>query len=141
MRSRAHAWRLIVLIGIGAALKSPTDRRRALLAIASMSLTAARPAAAADGRAVFEASCAACHEGGKNVVARGLTLDRAALSANGYADADAVAGIVRAGKRQMPGFGAECAPKPACTFGPRLSEEAVSAVAAFVDARADDGRW
>mmetsp|Transcript_11894 Transcript_11894/g.35456 ORF Transcript_11894/g.35456 Transcript_11894/m.35456 type:complete len:199 (+) Transcript_11894:100-696(+) len=98
-------------------------------------------ASARDGAAIFEASCAACHAGGGNIVQRGKTLDRAALTANGIGDVDAIATLVSLGKRQMPGFGEACAPKPACTFGPRLAEDDVRAVAAWVNDRADDGQW
>ena len=59
----------------------------------------------ADGAVLFEAKCAACHAGGGNVVARGKTLDRAALTANNV-DIEA---IVTMGKNQMPGFGEACA--------------------------------
>ena len=45
------------------------------------------------------------------------------------------------GKNQMPGFGEACAPKPACTFGARLSDADIAEVSKWVDARADDGKW
>ena len=92
----------------------------------------------ADGAVLFfEAKCAACHAGGGNVVARGKTLDRAALTANNVD----IATIVTMGKNQMPGFGEACAPKPACTFGARLSDADIAEVSKWVDARADDGKW
>merc|ERR1719440_1013026 len=72
-----------------------------------------------------------------NVVARGKTLDRAALTANNVD----IATIVAMGKNQMPGFGEACAPKPACTFGARLSDADIAEVSKWVDARADDGKW
>ena len=92
----------------------------------------------ADGAVLFEAKCAACHAGGGNVVARSKTLDRAALTANNVED---IATIVTMGKNQMPGFGEACAPKPACTFGARLSDADIAEVSKWVDARADDGKW
>ena len=95
-----------------------------------------RPALA-DGAVLFEAKCAACHAGGGNVVARGKTLDRAALTANNVD----IATIVTMGKNQMPGFGEACTPKPACTFGARLSDADIAEVSKWVDARADDGKW
>lgn len=132
-----------LLCGTCSALQVPTDRR-SVLALASLvavpASLAPAPSSAEDGAKLFEASCTACHAGGGNVVARGKTLDRAALLANGY-DVDGIAAIVRDGRKQMPGYGETCSPKPACTFGPRLSEESIRAVAAFVDARADDGKW
>mmetsp|Transcript_2712 Transcript_2712/g.6472 ORF Transcript_2712/g.6472 Transcript_2712/m.6472 type:complete len:147 (+) Transcript_2712:71-511(+) len=113
--------------------------RRAIASLAllsALSTLSPRPAMA-DGAVLFEAKCAACHAGGGNVVARGKTLDRAALTANNV-DIEA---IVTMGKNQMPGFGEACAPKPACTFGARLSDADIAEVSKWVDARADDGKW
>ena len=113
--------------------------RRAIASLAllsTLSTLSPRPALA-DGAVLFEAKCAACHAGGGNVVARGKTLDRAALTANNV-DIEA---IVTMGKNQMPGFGEACAPKPACTFGARLSDADIAEVSKWVDARADDGKW
>ena len=107
-------------------------------AIASLTLTLATAPAFADGAVLFETKCAACHAGGGNVVARSKTLDRAALTANNALDIEA---IVTLGKNQMPGFGAACAPKPACTFGARLSDADIAEVSKWVGARADDGKW
>ena len=124
-----------------AALHAPHAGARLAALCLACGLAAAAPAGAADGGAIFEAKCAACHAGGGNIVARGKTLDRAALAANGVDGPAAVADVVSRGRRQMPGFGEACAPKAACTFGPRLDDAAVAAVAAWVDARADDGAW
>ena len=113
--------------------------RRAIASLAllsTLSTLSPRPALA-DGAVLFEAKCAACHAGGGNVVARGKTLDRAALTANNVD----IATIVTMGKNQMPGFGEACAPKPACTFGARLSDADIAEVSKWVDARADDGKW
>ena len=113
--------------------------RRAIASLAllsTLSTLSPRPAMA-DGAVLFEAKCAACHAGGGNVVARGKTLDRAALTANNVD----IATIVTMGKNQMPGFGEACAPKPACTFGARLSDADIAEVSKWVDARADDGKW
>ena len=113
--------------------------RRAIASLALLSTLSTlypRPAMA-DGAVLFEAKCAACHAGGGNVVARGKTLDRAALTANNV-DIEA---IVTMGKNQMPGFGEACSPKPACTFGARLSDADVAEVSKWVDARANDGKW
>ena len=113
--------------------------RRAIASVALLStLSTLSPGPAmADGAVLFEAKCAACHAGGGNVVARGKTLDRAALTANNVD----IATIVTMGKNQMPGFGEACAPKPACTFGARLSDADIAEVSKWVDARADDGKW
>ena len=111
--------------------------RRAIASVAlTLSALLPRPAMA-DGAVLFEAKCAACHAGGGNVVARSKTLDRAALTANNVD----IETIVTMGKNQMPGFGEACAPKPACTFGARLSDADIAEVSKWVDARADDGKW
>ena len=109
----------------------------ASLALLSTLCTLSPRPALADGAVLFEAKCAACHAGGGNVVARSKTLDRAALTANNVD----IETIVTMGKNQMPGFGEACAPKPACTFGARLSDADIAEVSKWVDARADDGKW
>ena len=115
-------------------------RRRALGAAAALAvLPTVAPVFAADGAQLFEAKCAACHAGGGNIVARGKTLDRQALAANGVGDLKAIESIVAMGQKQMPGFAEACAPKPACTFGPRLADDEITAVAKYVDAQAD--KW
>ena len=115
---------------------APRHAIASLALLSTLSTLSPRPAMA-DGAVLFEAKCAACHAGGGNVVARGKTLDRAALTANNV-DIEA---IVTMGKNQMPGFGEACAPKPACTFGARLSDADIAEVSKWVDARADDGKW
>jgi len=118
------------------------SRRHHLMAAVAAVVSAPQPALAErNGVQIFLNSCAACHAGGGNVVARGKTSDRAALAKNQVDNTEAIATLVRNGRGQMPGFGEACAPKPACTFGPRLVEEEVLAVAEYVDARADDGEW
>ena len=115
---------------------APRHAIASLALLSTLSTLSPRPALA-DGAVLFEAKCAACHAGGGNVVARGKTLDRAALTANNVD----IATIVTMGKNQMPGFGEACAPKPACTFGARLSDADIAEVSKWVDARADDGKW
>ena len=115
---------------------APRHAIASLALLSTLSTLSPRPAMA-DGAVLFEAKCAACHAGGGNVVARGKTLDRAALTANNVD----IATIVTMGKNQMPGFGEACAPKPACTFGARLSDADIAEVSKWVDARADDGKW
>ena len=56
----------------------------------------------------------------------------AALERNGLTDAGAVRAIIYGGKRKMPGYGEECTPRGACTFGPRLSDDQIAALADFV---------
>ena len=39
----------------------------------------------------------------------------------------------------MPGFGADCAPRGACTFGPRLADEAIRELVEFTRTQAANG--
>lgn len=76
---------------------------------------------------------------GGNVLAVGATLFAPDLERNGVATPEAVYKIVYGGKGKMPGFGKDCAPRGACTFGPRLSDEEVADVSAYVLQRAAEG--
>lgn len=79
---------------------------------------------------------AGCHSGGGNVVAAGATLFTGDLQRNGVADPESLYKLIYAGKNKMPGFGKECAPKGKCTFGPRLEDEEITALSAYVMERA-----
>lgn len=113
-----------------------------LLAAAALLFSApASPALAADAApdaAAFSKSCAACHSGGGNVVNGAQTLRagdlrRAGLlSSDPDADTAALAGVIERGRGTMYGFGDTCAPRGACTFGPRLDAATVAALASFV---------
>jgi len=96
--------------------------------------------AMADAEATFQMKCAGCHAGGGNIVERGATLFPEDLARNGYGGPEEIYAIVYSGKGKMPGFGADCAPRGQCTFGPRLSDEEVRGVAEFV-ARQAEGGW
>jgi cytochrome c6 len=115
-------------------------------AVAAAVLVALAPpppaALAADQAAIaatFALKCAGCHAGGGNVLQAGATLATADLERNGYADADALFALIYSGKGRMPGFGADCAPKGQCTFGPRFSDDEVRGMAEFVLRRAGEG--
>ena len=117
-------------------------RTVAAAAAAAVALAAAAPAPpswAATAAETFAAKCAGCHMQGGNVLAAGATLFPADLERNGRATPEAVYEIVYGGKGKMPGFGAGCAPKGACTFGPRLSDAEVREQAAYVLERAGAG--
>ncbi|GBF89429.1 cytochrome, chloroplastic [Raphidocelis subcapitata] len=97
---------------------------------------AAPPPAVAAVTETFAAKCAGCHMNGGNVLQAGATLFTEDLQRNGRADPEGLYQIVYSGKGKMPGFGTECAPKGACTFGPRLSDEEVREMADYVAERA-----
>ncbi|KAG2494468.1 hypothetical protein HYH03_007520 [Edaphochlamys debaryana] len=100
----------------------------------------APPAAfAATVQDTFTMKCAGCHMGGGNVQAAGATLFPEDLARNGVDSPEALFKIIYSGKGRMPGFGTECAPRGACTFGPRLSDEEITDLVAFVQQRAAEG--
>ncbi|MBW4581029.1 MAG: c-type cytochrome [Tildeniella nuda ZEHNDER 1965/U140] len=74
----------------------------------------------AKGAKVFSANCAACHQGGNNVVAANKNLKAAALKQYGMDSAEAIITQVTNGKGAMP------------SFKGRLKEEDIKAVAAYV---------
>lgn len=91
---------------------------------------------AAAGAQIFSANCAACHAGGNNAVMPNKTLKEAALKnfLAGYKDGsksleDAVAYQVTNGQGAMPAFGG------------RLSDEAITDVAAYVADQAQNNKW
>ncbi|EFN54427.1 hypothetical protein CHLNCDRAFT_17921, partial [Chlorella variabilis] len=88
---------------------------------------------------VFEKSCAGCHSGGGNIIRRDATLQLGDLEKYGVADTQALYTVIYGGRGSMPGFGLDCAPKGACTFGPRLADEEIKALAEFVLSSAQSG--
>lgn len=69
----------------------------------------------------------------------GATLFPADLAKNGVESPEALYKIIYSGKGKMPGYGLECAPKGACTFAKRLTDEEVKGLADYVLERAADG--
>ncbi|MBW4472274.1 MAG: c-type cytochrome [Stenomitos rutilans HA7619-LM2] len=86
---------------------------RPVLADAATDLTA-------QGAKIFSANCAACHQGGNNVVSANKNLKSAALKQYGMDSTDAIITQVTNGKGAMP------------SFKGRLKEEEIKAVAAYV---------
>ncbi len=83
-------------------------------------LADAATALTAKGAKIFSANCAACHQGGNNVIAANKNLKAAALKQYGMDSAEAIIAQVTNGKNAMPAFKG------------RLKEEDVQAVAAYV---------
>jgi cytochrome c6 len=101
-----------------------------LLALVSWIFTLTPPALAADaaaGAKVFNANCAACHMGGKNVVMAPKTLKKEALEKYGMASSEAITTQVTNGKGAMP------------SFKSKLTPDQIADVAAYVLAQADAG--
>jgi cytochrome c6 len=85
-------------------------------AITSMAPVAILPVSAADienGARVFSQSCAACHDGGGNIIpfSGDKTLKRDALAKYGYADTASIQQLVLKGKGAMPPYGEFVSPK------------------------------
>ena len=98
------------------------------------------PAVALNPSELFAKTCGGCHTGGGNVVDGGQTLRASDLERNGLLnDEAALSTVVRLGKGKMPGYGEECAPRGACTFGARLSEADIATLAKYVLEQAKAG--
>ncbi|KAG2451209.1 hypothetical protein HYH02_003816 [Chlamydomonas schloesseri] len=108
----------------------------AAAAAAAILMGASSPVLAAEAPELFANKCAGCHMNGGNILAVGATLFSEDLQKNGVDSPEALYKIIYSGKGKMPGFGKECAPKGACTFGPRLSDEEVTSLATYVSERA-----
>lgn len=74
----------------------------------------------ATGAKIFSANCAACHQGGNNVIIANKSLKATALKQYGMDSTDAIITQVTNGKGAMPAFKG------------RLKEEDIKAVAAYV---------
>jgi len=73
---------------------------------------------------------------GGNVQQAGATLFAEDLQRNGVDSPEALYQIIYSGKGRMPGFGADCAPKGKCTFGPRLTDDEINGLVDYVQQRA-----
>ena len=79
------------------------------------------------GAAIFEVHCVGCHPQGNNIIRRGKTLKQRALRRNGVDSLEAIAALVKTGKNNMS------------AYQDRLSEAEITAVAAYVLERAEQG--
>jgi cytochrome c6 len=77
-----------------------------LLGLAIFSFGFNRPALAdaAAGGAVFNANCASCHAGGRNLVQANKSLSKADLEKYGMNSVEAIVNQVTNGKNAMPAF-------------------------------------
>ncbi|KAG6541429.1 hypothetical protein Mapa_017208 [Marchantia paleacea] len=89
--------------------------------------------------ALFQRTCAGCHTGGGNVLQPSATLFNKDLDRNGLSTVDDIYKVTYFGKDRMPGYGEKCTPRGQCTFGPRLGEDDIRALAEFVKSQADQG--
>lgn len=102
-----------------------------VIVIAAFILLAfASPAFAADaasGAKIFSANCAACHQGGRNVVIAAKTLQKEALQKYNMNSIEAIVTQVQNGKNAMPAFKG------------RLNDEQIEDVAAYVLEKSEKG--
>lgn len=111
-------------------------------AAASPGIPAATPPAIAQpggGAALFRKACIGCHDTGGNILQPGATLFMKDLERNGVATEEEIYNITYYGKGRMPGYGEKCTPRGQCTFGPRLPEDDIKMLAAFVKSQAENG--
>ena len=81
----------------------------------------------ANGAKIFSANCAACHMGGRNVVAASKTLKKDALEKYNMNSLEAITYQVKNGKNAMP------------AFKNRLNDQQIEAVASYVLEQAEKG--
>ena len=103
-----------------------------LLGVAIFTIAFTRPALAADtatanGAKIFSANCAACHMGGRNVVAAAKTLKKDALDKYNINSMEAIIQQVQNGKNAMPAFKG------------RLNDKQIEEVAGYVLEQAEKG--
>ncbi len=79
------------------------------------------------GQTIFQAQCAACHQGGGNIIRRGKNLKLKTLERNHVETVEAIQALVTQGKGNMS------------AYGDRLSIEAITAVSEYVLAQAQQG--
>jgi cytochrome c6 len=98
------------------------------LVAAWLSLTGVAQAADLDnGAKIFNANCAACHAGGRNVVNAAKTLQKDALAQFGMNSVDAIKKQVTNGNGAMPAFGG------------KLSADDIEDVASYVLSKSEAG--
>jgi cytochrome c6 len=101
-----------------------------VLGVAIFSFAFSSPALAADaaaGGAVFNANCASCHAGGRNLVQANKSLSKADLEKYGMYSMEAIVNQVTNGKNAMPAFKG------------RLKPDQIENVAAYVLSKAEAG--
>ncbi len=98
-----------------------------LLGIAVFTFAFSDMALAADGAALFNANCAQCHAGGKNLVNPAKTLKKTDLEKYGMYSSEAIITQVTNGKGAMP------------AFGKKLKAGQIEDIAAYVLEQAENG--
>lgn len=76
----------------------------AIVFLVSLAVSPAQAVDAANGAKLFNATCAACHTGGNNVILAKKTLKKDALEKYGMASLAAIKTQVLNGKNAMPSF-------------------------------------
>jgi cytochrome c6 len=81
----------------------------------------------ANGATIFQTECAACHQGGGNIIRRGKNLKLKTLERNHVETITAIQGLVTQGKGNMS------------AYGDRLTTVEITAVSEYVLAQAEQG--
>jgi cytochrome c6 len=98
-----------------------------LLGIAVFTFAFSDMALAADGAALFNANCAQCHAGGKNLVNSAKSLKKADLEKYEMYSSEAIIAQITKGKGAMP------------AFGKKLKAGQIEDIAAYVLEQAENG--
>nr|YP_010032280.1 PetJ [Schizocladia ischiensis]QOW07487.1 PetJ [Schizocladia ischiensis] len=98
-----------------------------LLTITNFSFQAHAAGDVGKGKTIFDANCAACHDGGNNVIMPEKNLKKDTLAQNEMNSSSAITYQVTNGKNAMPAFGG------------RLSDEDITNVASFVLSQSEQG--
>ncbi|KAL2620543.1 hypothetical protein R1flu_000748 [Riccia fluitans] len=111
----------------------------ALLASTLFTVEAAEALNGVEAGVLFQRTCSGCHNGGGNILQPSATLFNKDLDRNGLSSVHDIYNITYYGKNRMPGYGEKCTPRGQCTFGPRLADDDIRALAEFVKSQADQG--
>ncbi|KAL3681368.1 hypothetical protein R1sor_024324 [Riccia sorocarpa] len=111
----------------------------ALLASTLFNVEAAGALDRVEAGVLFQRTCSGCHSGGSNILQPSATLYKKDLDRNGLTSVDEIYKITYYGKGRMPGYGEKCTPRGQCTFGPRLGDDDIRALAEFVKSQAEEG--
>ena len=119
MASQRRQYLISVILSLWLWLSATPIAQAAETSVAEISL--------ASGSTIFQAQCAACHQGGGNIIRRGKNLKLKTLERNHVETVEAIQALVTQGKGNMS------------AYGDRLSVEEITAVSEYVLAQAEAG--
>jgi cytochrome c6 len=119
MASQRRQYLISVILSLWLWLSATPIAQAAETSVAEISL--------ASGTTIFQAQCAACHQGGGNIIRGGKNLKLKALERNHVETVEAIQALVTQGKGNMS------------AYGDRLTAEEITAVSEYVLAQAEAG--